>query len=529
MKEIINKIKENMDKALWIVLLIILAFAGTKKSGFHVDEFFSIINANWSVEEQKAEEAKQKNTYSGQELINLCLVQQADDRFDFETVWKNQASDTHPPLYYVLVHTAASIFMTRLNMIELGLLVNIPIALLIYFFMIKLIQLFTDNKKEATIYAFLYSISFCAVNSFLFVRMYLLLILFSILLIYILCKSCTKDSVPISFYVQLGLIEIGGTLTQYYFLIFLFSACLVMFIFFCMKKKYKILGLSCITTLVSLILAYMIFPASLTHMLKGNRGLEAIENAASANLVQRTRDMFSFINAQVYGNCGILVMVAILILLGLVIYKKRDKSDRSNIIGIKYYILILPGVLTFLVISKVAAYTVDRYIMEVMFCFFLGSFLLMRKLALCICNSWKTKVGILFVVAICILLAYRKPLPYLVSHEKGYIEQIEELGNDTKCFYMFDESSRWKIQSNLFELERLQDITFYTNTDYLYYCTDYSQYDTFILYDSMDDRFERISEIQQKVMETGNYTDCEYLFSSGYADAYVFTREKNLQ
>ena len=40
MKELTNKIKKKIDIVLLIVLLIILVFTGTKKSGFHVDEFF---------------------------------------------------------------------------------------------------------------------------------------------------------------------------------------------------------------------------------------------------------------------------------------------------------------------------------------------------------------------------------------------------------------------------------------------------------------------------------------------------------
>jgi len=149
---------------LAILLFVILIAFGSSKAGFFVDEYFSFLNANLSPDELTAINASGVNTYSGRELINMCLISDKEERFDYQEVWKNQEADTHPPLYYAIVHTVCSFTMTHLDMMTIGIGINIVIALLTYFVLVKLVTLFVEKKSTAAIYAFLYSVSF----SFLF-------------------------------------------------------------------------------------------------------------------------------------------------------------------------------------------------------------------------------------------------------------------------------------------------------------------------------------------------------------------------
>jgi hypothetical protein len=74
------------------------------------------------------------------------------------------------------------------------------------------------------------------------------------------------------------------------------------------------------------------------------------------------------------------------------------------------------------------------------------------------------------------------------------------------------------------ELEKLDDITFLYHTDFLYYCTDFDQYDTLILYDSMSVGDDEKKTIAETAAEKGGYTVCEQIFSSGYSTTYVLRR-----
>jgi hypothetical protein len=76
----------------------------------------------------------------------------------------------------------------------------------------------------------------------------------------------------------------------------------------------------------------------------------------------------------------------------------------------------------------------------------------------------------------------------------------------------------------LLELQDLDEITFWYHTDFLYYCTDFAQYDTLILYNSMDLEADEIMTIAETAAEKGGYTVCERIFNSGYSTTYVLKR-----
>ncbi len=509
---------------LGFILLVIWIIFGSNKGGFFVDEYFSFTNANTSPAEMEKIRESGVNIYSGQELINMCLISDKDERFDYQEVWQNQVVDTHPPLYYAIVHTVCSITMTRFGMIEIGLSINIIIAFLSYLVILKLVQLFIKNRTIAAIYAFLCCASFSFVNCFLFVRMYLLLTFFSLLLLYILCKYIVQETYPKKIYVQLFAVICAGILTHYYFLIYLAFSCFVVMVYLVYCKRFKNLIMGILTVCGAMACAYLIFPQSVHHILGGDRGSQAIENMMSSEFISRVEQMFRIVNTQVFGGCVRIVELIILVffLMSVYIYiKKRSKTSEQNI---TYVLILIPAMLSFLLISKVAAYLTDRYIMALMPQMFLGSFLLMRRLLKYIWENKMSESPILVVMAVCVLIAYRAPLPFSIDGDKEYQSRIQEYGSDAKCIFLYDEGREWVAQCNLFQLENLNEITFLPHTDFLYYCTDFSQYDILILYNAMNLSGDEMQTIAETAAEKGQYTKCEYLFSAGYSVTYVLKR-----
>lgn len=505
-----------------ILLLTFIAF-GNNKAGFFVDEYFSFLNANLRPDELDAIKESGINTYSGKELINICLISKSEERFNYREVWKNQEVDTHPPLYYAILHTVCSFTMTHLDMMTIGIGVNIVIALLTYFVLVKLINIFVENESVAAVYAFLYGISFSFINCFLFVRMYLLLTFFTILFLYLLCSYIEQEQYPAMFYIKLFAIICAGMLTQYYFGIYLAFSCMTVLPYLLYKKQYKNLLIGMVTVLCAIFCFYLIFPKGMNHIFSGDRGTQAINNAMTSNLLKNIRSMFRIVNAQVFGNCVYLIGTIILLLFVISIYNCKKNNKKLNI-SINYALMLIPSLLSFVLISKIAAYITDRYIMALMPGMFLGSFLFMRLLLRTLWKNPKSDVLIWAVMMLCVLMAYRSPIPFMIDADKVNRAQINQLDNDTKCIYLYDEGREWAAQCNLFQMENLNEITFLPHTDYLYYCTDFSKYDTLLLYNAMDISNDEANNIAENAAKIGQYTECCHLFNSGYSNTYILKR-----
>lgn len=523
MQKIMSWCIKKFEWILAIILFVILIAFGSNKAGFFVDEYFSFLNANLSPDELTTIIASGENTYSGQELIDMCLIRDQEERFDYQEVWKNQEADTHPPLYYAIVHTVCSFTMTHFDMITIGIAINIVIAMLIYFVLVKLIMLFVGKKSSAAIYAFLYCISFSFINCFLFIRMYLLLTLFTILLVYVLCSNIEREHYPMRFYFKLFIVICGGMLTQYYFGIFLAFSSMVVLIYLLSKKRYKNIVLGLITVLGAILCFYLIFPKGINHIFFGDRGSQAIDNMVNANLSDNIAKMFQIINTQVFGNCIYFIGAILIFLLITRIYYLIKNKETINI-TINHTLLLLPSLLSFILISKIAAYLTDRYVMALMPEMFLGCFLLIRQLLQPLWKSSKSDILTWLLMLGCILLAYRDPIPFMIDGDRACIAQINQFDQNTKCIYLYDEGKEWAAQCNLFELENLNEITFLPHTDFLYYCIDFSQYDTLLLYNSMDIDSDEVKNIAETSAQIGQYTECSFLFKFGYAYAYVLKR-----
>lgn len=518
MKKIMLWCAKKIEWILAIILFVIFVAFGSNKAGFFVDEYFSFLNANLSPNELTAIIESGVNTYSGKELINMCLISDQKECFNYQEVWKNQEVDTHPPFYYAIIHTVCSITTTHLDMITIGIGINIVIALLTYFVLVKLITIFVKDKTTAAVYAFLYNISFSFINCFLLVRMYLLLTFFTILFLYVLCSYIEQKQYPATFYIKLFLVICGGMLTHYYFGIYLAFSCIIVLLYLLYKKRYKNLLIGIATVLCAILCFYLIFPKGMEHIFWGGRGTQAIHNALTADLSSNIKAMFKIINAQVFGNCICLIAAIVLLLLIIRIYDCRKNKKRLDI-PINYVIILIPSILSFVLISKIAAYMADRYIMAIMPGIFLGSFLLIRHL-------FRTKADMLIweIMLLCILMAYRSPIPFMIDADRNCREQIKQLGNDTKCIYLYDEGREWVAQCNLLELKDLNEITFLYHTDFLYYCTDFSQYDTLLIYNAMDISGDETKTIAETAAELGQYTECCYLFKFGYSDTYILRK-----
>lgn len=520
-------IKQNkiiiLKCVLIITLFVFLVFVSEKKEGMYVDEYFSFLLANTS--ELELDAMQGTNTYTGQELLDVFYVQGEADQFDFRTVWENQINDNHPPLFYSIVHIICSLTMQRYDMITVGLAINIVVGMLAFVVMMKLAEVFIENKTVAAVYAFISCSTCYFVNNVTFVRMYMLLMFFTILLVYVLCRQIGKDTYKLSFFVQLYLITFLGVFTQYFFLIMLAFCCLVMMVYLIFKKKWKELVGGIVSVGAALGTVYLCFPAVISHLFASQRGTQAFTNAGDSDFVKRLSEMYSIIDIEIFGKISVLVLG--LLVLSAITYGYRMKAgtDRVSKLDYKYVMLLLPAIMSFCVIAKIAPGSTDRYIMETMPFISLGIFLILRELLSGVAKSRLADSIVLIVMILCAILSYQdSALNYLYEHTDEYKTRIEQYGTDTKVIYLYAEDDLYRAQSNLYELRDMTDITFYWHTDFLVYTTDFSLYDQLLVFSDMDMTDDELNEIMKIVTEKGQYASCEEIEATGYATAYLLNR-----
>ena len=86
-----------------VILFILFMLIGMQKVGYHVDEMFTFSLSNQEYPYGLAPQIVSGKMYSGEALVKENLTVSNNTRFDFENVFLNQASDVHPPLYYMII------------------------------------------------------------------------------------------------------------------------------------------------------------------------------------------------------------------------------------------------------------------------------------------------------------------------------------------------------------------------------------------------------------------------------------------
>lgn len=118
---------------LYVLFLLMLVGVIASKKNYFIDEIYSYGLANHVMEDGEPIWIQPKlapYTYaSGGEAYYEYMTVQEGERFNFANVWKNQANDVHPPLYYVVIHLICSLLPGMFTKWQAG-FVNILFALL---------------------------------------------------------------------------------------------------------------------------------------------------------------------------------------------------------------------------------------------------------------------------------------------------------------------------------------------------------------------------------------------------------------
>ena len=349
-------IKKSCIYLIFLISLIANIYFAWQKSGFHEDEYYTYFSSNRSLGLYQPDRQWQDR----QTILDEFTVREGEG-FNYGLVKLVQSWDVHPPLYYFIFHTVCSFFGGLFSKWS-GIITNLLAFCISFFILHKLLLKLHVNENLTLIIMAFWSLNPQTISCNMLIRMYAWLSVFIFACAYshvklILTIREDSDKLLIKNYiigniVPIMVISYLGFLTQYFYLFFFVSIGFftALWMFFA-KKRYKETIIYVFACAVSLGLAVLSYPASLSHIFGGYRGSDAAGSLFDfGNTYERITFFTGLLNDFVFA--GGLSLLMIILILGI-IYRMSKKYRRDKVHP-EMIILVLGVVSHFLLTAKAA-------------------------------------------------------------------------------------------------------------------------------------------------------------------------------
>lgn len=446
LKEFINK---NQTAVLIILLVIIILLQvivriqyGFDKAYLHIDEGYSYGLMNYNkIDIMNNEDFY--NTWHTNEYYKDYLSISKEEATNLTPVYENQKNDVHPPFYYLLLRIASSFTIDSFSKWT-GIILNIFIFILTSIFIYLIASRLFKNKIYALFIVLVNGFTLASIDTTIFIRMYALNALNLLIVSYLHIKNFDAKVLKIKDLIIMSIAIIIGSLTHYYYLVFLFVLFVIYMIKFIKDKNIKNIIRYLIMMVISAAISLAIFPYSFVHMFMGYRGTGAISSLMDIAKMWNSFGLYLGILTYNVFN-GALLLIAI-IAIGFVIYKiVKDKKITIKFSNKEFWLICIPTILYFTIVALVSPYQELRYIMPVCPLLVICVFYLFKQLLEKVVSS-KITYLILTIIFIIMLVLPKileiLPLPninfyYLYKDKKEIVTKIEEEHN-TPCLYVFN-------------------------------------------------------------------------------------------
>ena len=355
MKERSKKIKQMRVLPVFllavIIILQLLNITNTivnKKKGYHSDEIYSYGLSNSFYQpfihsnSVYGEEYLKVNEWFSGEVLREYVTVQPDERFRYDSVWYNQTQDRHPPLYYAVLHTICSFFPNTYSPV-FGYIINYVCFIVMQIFLYKLAVNMLKSKYLALLLCCLWGFSAGAVDLTIFIRMYCMLAMMTVIFMYLHSEMYRISRQPgqkpsIKMYIALITVTALGALTQHMFLIVAFLTAVFFCIYYLVKKQFKIFLKYGFSMLGGAVLSVLIFPSTIPHLLSESSNVESLSFLQQLFLTYRysLRDIaISVIGGNIVFLCmtvPVFLLIAAAFLIPI-LYLLRDKPEVKKILS----------------------------------------------------------------------------------------------------------------------------------------------------------------------------------------------------
>lgn len=279
MKEKIQKLRDFKFLPIIILSIIIVVQIGNicnifvnEKKLYHCDEIYSYGLANGfyqpfiESENVYSDDFQYVNKWFSGEVYKNYITVQEGQRFRYDSVWYNQSQDRHPPLFYTVLHTICSFFPDTFSF-WFGFIPNLIYFAVTQIFLYKLARNILKSRYLALLFCLFWGFTSAAVNNTLFIRMYCMLTMWTVILMYLHSKMyVTKEKDLLKQLIPIIIVTALGGLTQYLFYIVAFIIAVCFCLRYLFQKRFKIFFAYGFSMLGGVLIAFAVFPASIGHM-----------------------------------------------------------------------------------------------------------------------------------------------------------------------------------------------------------------------------------------------------------------------
>lgn len=320
-KQNILKDAEKRKRLLWggafllllLLQLLLLIYYGSRKSGFHEDEFYSYYSTNKTAGLFVNDREWIDNGSYRNEFVVL-----PGEQFRYGIVKQMQSWDVHPPLYYYILHTVCSLFPGVFSK-WLGIAVNLTAFVPCFFLLAGIVYEIAGKGEKGVRLAFLTCLlwggSAAVISGVMFIRMYQWMTLFVLLCAWLHVRAVRKQKFGLPFLIPVGVTVFLGFLTQYFYMVFHFFLGAAFCVYLLSRKKIRVLlsyGAACV---LAFGLAVLYYPASMSHIFRGYRGTEAMgEFADTGNTLERLQFFTELFDKYEVAGCLAVILLVICLL-----------------------------------------------------------------------------------------------------------------------------------------------------------------------------------------------------------------------
>lgn len=450
-----SKLKQNA----WIIGLVLILilqvgvriYAGTKKNYIHIDEGYSYGLMNYNKVEIMQNEDFYDHWHEGSYYKDYLTISKEEAK-DLTPVYENQKNDVHPPLFYLLLRIAASFTIGEFS-IWTGITLNIFIFILSSLLVYAITYQLTKNRKMSLLTTLISGLTMASIDTTMFIRMYALNALNLLILAYWHVKHYEDEKLTWKELLPLGIAAVIGSLTHYYYLIFLGIIYILYMIRYISKKNWKNVISYTITMILAAVVSLLIFPYSFAHMFMGYRGQGAMDNLKHIETMWRSLGGYlGILNNSAFN--GVLVFLIIGIL-GIVAYKLiKNRKITIQIQNKKIWYIAIPTIIYFLLVALVSPYIEVRYIIPVCPLFIILVIYLVKVVLEKIANTkiaMRILVGI-FVVMLILPHVLHLPIKYLYTEWGAVVNRVSTQDNLPTIYLLNMNDNRFMDDLYLFSM-----------------------------------------------------------------------------
>ena len=437
-----------------VIIMFIIMFCSYKKEYLYQDEVLSYTLAN-DADGGRIDTTSGRWT-SSDELIQYITVS-SDERFDYKTTIINQTKDSHPPIYALILKTICSFFPGKFSK-WYGLSINIVSIVIVLWIYYKLLNNMVDKELSMYITA-LYGLSIAVINQVTFIRMYVVVQIFTTLCAYIHIKmiqdSDSRDA-NIKLYISIFFVTVLGVLTHYYYLIFAFFISFFTCLYLLFKKKIKKIVIYIVSMVISIFFVLILYKPIILSIFTDEESIFSETSGYELGSIRfRISTMLNFIGEELMGGLHKPIIIIIIIYGVYYICSKKKVISIIKDIKIEYYLLIFTSSLYFIVISLVSPYLCDRHIFPI---FNLVFFIVISVLLQISDEIFKSKqLGrvVLFVLGLLPLFLHLKA--GITDVNTPLRRQIAAENSNRPCIFYNEIAA----EENIFDLMQYDQVYFY--------------------------------------------------------------------